>query len=134
MIRKNVVRCVFAIGCLMGLLSGCSGDRSVTGGTKGTLRTTTTELCDVRVNVYVAGTMEPIGFGITRDQGRFELYRPDAFSALYLSPGEYSFTLESLGPDPLPLAPQLRHPRRTPLRKRWSESDSTLEIVIPGSG
>jgi hypothetical protein len=88
-------------------------------------------LRDVRVDVYAAGAWEPIGFGITRDGGSFELYQTNARGALELTPGEYSFTLESVGPEPLALRPELRDVQRTPLRKHWAGTEPLLELALP---
>ena len=65
------------------------------------------------------------------DGGAFELYRPSADGPLHLPSGEYAFTLESVGPEPLPLAPAYRDPTRSPLRRTWTEDESALELILP---
>jgi len=123
-------RVIFALICTL-TVAGCSGDRSVPGGTQGTLKHGNMGLRDMRIEVHAVGNSQPIGFGVTRDGGRFELFESNAQQGLHLQPGEYSFTLESIGPEPIALRPELRQPQRTLLRKTWSESDTALEITLP---
>ncbi|WP_254508809.1 hypothetical protein [Anatilimnocola floriformis] len=121
---------VLVLGC-SAWLSGCSRDRSVPGGTRGVLRRGESGLRDVQVNVYRAGEMQSIGFGMTREGGEFELFQPGAQGALHLEPGEYVFTLEATGPETIFLPPVMSHPQHSPLRRTWTASDQTLELVLP---
>jgi hypothetical protein len=120
--------------CITLLLAtlGCSRDQSVPGGTAGVLRTAAgTGLREVQINVHRAEDLQLIGFGVSTEGGAFSLYQPQAKGALFLSPGEYIFTLESVAPESIPLPPLTRDPRRTPLRRTWTGSDKLLELQIP---
>lgn len=110
---------------------GCSRVRSVDGGTTGTLRHGEISLHDVQIGVFAVGSSEPLGFGLSDSSGRFELYQPRALGPLFLQPGEYCFTLESMSPEPLYFPPAFRDPQSTPLRTSWSGESSTLDLQIP---
>ena len=129
MMRTVLVFSLF-LGCI-GAIAGCSRDRSVAGGTRGTLHNGTTGVRDVRIEVYPIGGAIPIGFGVTRDGGEFELYEPTAQRGLDMPPGNYAFSLESVGPEPLALRPELRDPQRTPLRRPWNGTETGLELSLP---
>lgn len=120
----------FTLGCAL-LLSSCSRNHSVAGGTRGVLRRAGTGLREVQIHVHRAGEAEPIGFGVSTEGGAFELYQPGARGPLHLTPGEYVFTLESVAPDPIPLPRETSDPLRTPLRKSWPASDVELELSLP---
>lgn len=88
-------------------------------------------LREVQLNVHRVGEWRPIGFGVSREGGTFELYQPRARGPLHLTPGDYVFTLESVGPEPIQLPRETSDPQRTPLQKTWTSSDVALELVLP---
>lgn len=112
-------------------LSSCSHNHSVAGGTRGVLRRAGTGLREVQIHVHRDGEPTPIGFGISTEGGTFELYQPGARGPLHLAPGDYAFTLESVGPEPIPLPRETGDPQRTPLRKSWTDTDVSLELNLP---
>ena len=88
-------------------LVGCgSATVPALGGTSGSLRFGAAVTSDIVVTVHQqnGGEFSVIGFGTTIQDGSFVLYKPGATEPLWLVPGEYAFTLESIGP---PV--QLRH-------------------------
>ena len=95
------------------------------------LRRAGTGLREVQIHVHRAGESEPIGFGVSTEGGTFALYQPGARGPLHLAPGDYVFTLESVGPEPIPLPRETSDPQRTPLRKAWNASDVELELSLP---
>lgn len=113
------------------LALGCSTDRSVPGGTAGVLRNVTGGLREVQIHVHRAGDLQEIGFGVSTEGGAFVLYQPQARGPLHLPPGEYVFTLESVAPEPIPLPRETGDPRRTPLRRTWTNGDKVLELQLP---
>ncbi len=113
------------------LAGGCSGEQGVLGGTPGVLRNSTGGVRDVQINVHRTGDYQLMGFGISKEAGAFELYLPQAAGPLHLPPGDYVVTLESVGPELIPLPREISDPRRTPLRKTWAGGDATLELLIP---
>jgi hypothetical protein len=113
------------------VLSGCSRNHSVAGGTRGVLRRASNGLREVQIHVHRVGESEPIGFGVSTEGGAFELYQPGARGPLHLAPGDYVFTLESVGPEPIPLPRETSDPQRTPLRKTWTTSDGELQLDLP---
>ena len=115
---------VLAIAC-----AGCGDVKGVTGGTKGTLRCGDELLSEIQVNVYrtEGNTLEPAGFGVTNDDGVFELVTSGAKGPLRLSPGEYRFTLETAGA-PVAFPDSYANPESTPLGVTWSAGDEELEL------
>jgi hypothetical protein len=120
----------FILMCAL-VLSSCSRSHSVVGGTRGVLRRAGTGLREVQIHVHRAGETEPIGFGVSTEGGTFALYQPGARGPLHLTPGDYAFTLESVGPEPIPLPRETSDLRRTPLRRTWTGSDTELELALP---
>ncbi len=59
--------------------------------------------------------------------GRFELRNLKADQALWLEPGSYSFTLESIG-NPMKIPLQYRDPIKTPLK--YDSVDAKLPITL----
>jgi hypothetical protein len=71
-----------------------------------------------------------VGFGTTDNAGHFELLTPDGQAALYLEPGNYTFTLESVGP-PVQFPEEYLQPETTPLKVTWTADMSSLDLVAP---
>ncbi len=117
------------------LLAGCRDSQTGSvGGTKGFLRAgDRLALADVQVNVYQLGGDKPrlVGMGVSNVEGCFELYRSEDSEPLWLQPAEYAFTIESVGPVPLTWKEPVHAVDKTPLRKKWTETDSTLNLSVP---
>lgn len=117
--------------CLLAVV-GC-GVQPVVGGTAGELRAGDLPLGDVQVTVHRAtsdGTWQPIGFADTRSDGSFELVTPGAAGPLVLEPGEYRFTLESVG-SPLRVPKPYLSAEATPLRIAWDGTLDRLRLELP---
>jgi hypothetical protein len=112
-------------------LAGCGGVQPVAGGTAGTLSFGDQLLSDIQVTVYESdgGSWTPIGFGVTDREGWFELVSNGARGALWLSPGEYRFTLDSAGA-PVQIPTEYTQADSTPLKSSWSEQDGELELKL----
>lgn len=112
-------------------VSGCGGVQPVPGGTAGTLSFGDQIMSDIQVTVHQSdgGSWKPIGFGVTDREGWFELVSNGAQGALWLSPGEYRFTLDSAGA-PVQIPQQYTRAESTPLKSSWSEQDDELELNL----
>jgi len=125
----------YAIALLVfGLLlpSGCSrGPTPVSGGTAGSLIAGETPVPDFEVKIYRAGSTIPLGLAATGNDGKFQLVLPKGEGPLWLSPGEYAFTLESLGPDSPRMLPAYANASKTPLKVNWKSDDKSLDLRIP---
>lgn len=110
---------------------GC-GTKGVTGGTKGLLHTGSAMMSELQITVHLVegSTTQPIGFGVTDSNGEFELVTNGAKGPLRLSPGEYRFTLESIGA-PFVLPKEFTHADTTPLKLSWSADDKTIDFELP---
>ena len=117
---------------LLTMLSGCGGPKGVTGGTPGVLTYRGKQSADIRVTVYrVDGTAsEQIGFGVTANDGTFQLVANEARGPLRLSPGDYCCTLDSAG-SPLRIPREYSKPGSTPLKVSWSAADKSLDLEVP---
>lgn len=114
------------------LLAGCGGVRPVAGGTQGTLSFGDQLLSDIQVTVHQieGGSWQCVGFGVTDREGSFELVTNGANGALWLSPGEYRFTLESAGA-PVQIPKEYSQAESTLLKVSWSGGNSELELKVP---
>jgi hypothetical protein len=121
---------------LIGLLTlaGC-GVHSVAGGTTGQLQIGDEPMSEIQITVYRidGGDPEPIGMAVSNSEGEFQLLTNGAQGALWLEPGEYRFTLESIGP-PIQFSREYTQPETTPLSIEWSADESVLELIVPQSG
>jgi hypothetical protein len=124
---------IMALLVVAAALPGC-GVRPVTGGTKGVLRYGGKLLGDIQVTVHQVdgSSTQPIGFGVTANDGSFRLVKNGASGALWLSPGEYRCTLESAGA-PIRLAKEYAKAETTPLKITWSAGDKSLDLEVPVS-
>jgi len=122
---------------LMGLavvltLSGCGGVTPVTGGTNGVLHSGAAMLSEIQITVHqVDGDkFKPIGFAVPQSDGTFQLVAPEAKGPLRLAPGDYRFTLESVGA-PVVIPKEMSKPETTPLKATWTGSEPKLDIDVP---
>lgn len=114
------------------LFLGCGqASAPVEGGTEGSLIAGETPIPDLEIKVYSAGSNVPLGFGATNHEGKFRLFLPKGDGALWLTPGEYTFTLESLGPVPPPLPVAYRNASKTQLKATWTTDAQSLDLKIP---
>jgi hypothetical protein len=115
------------------LIAGC-GTRSVPGGTKGVLRFDGELLSEIQVVVHQVdgASWRPVGFGVTKNDGSFELVTNGAQGPLWLAPGEYRCTLESAGA-PIQIPEPFAQPDATPLKISWSADDQTLDLDASSS-
>lgn len=113
------------------LLSGC-GTAAISGGTTGSLSSAGNALGDIQITAYQneRGNVQQVGFAVTAADGTFALVRNGAAGALNLEPGEYCFTLESVGA-PVVIPDEYLHADKTPLKLNWA-SGSKLDFEIPG--
>lgn len=113
------------------LVAGC-GPRPVVGGTSGRLHAGGEPLGDMQVTAYLAeaGDWKPIGFADTAADGTFRLLLDGARGPLVLAPGEYRFTLQSVG-SPLVVPQELAQVERTPLQKTWTGAEGELDLSLP---
>jgi hypothetical protein len=120
---------------LIGLLSlaGCTV-HSVAGGTTGQLQIGDEPMSEIQITVYrvAGGEPEPIGLAVSNTDGEFQLLTNGAQGALWLEPGEYRFTLESIGP-PIQFSREYTRPETTPLSVDWSADQAELELIVPQS-
>jgi hypothetical protein len=128
-----LAQCEFLMLAVLAVaLSGC-GVQPVAGGTKGVLRSGAVRPSDIQVTVHrlEGGVWKAVGFGITASDGTFELVTPGAQGALWLTPGDYRCTLESVGwPGLIPA--EYLHEKTTPLKVSWSDAESELALDAPG--
>lgn len=120
--------------CSLILVSaGCTGSQAVAPGTRGVIHAGGAALSDVQVTVHrtVGSTYEPIGHGVSSPTGEFGLIQTAGAGSLWLEPGEYAFTLESVGPEPLAWPVDYSRPESTPLTRTWTENDESLDLVVP---
>lgn len=120
------------ISILAGCLSGCGSSAISRDGSPGSLSFGTQTLSDICVVVHVQDGSEfrSPGFGITNHEGSFHLLRTASQDALKLEPGEYSFTLESLGPQIVFPADYL-DPKKPPLKVTWTAEMASLDLRAP---
>jgi hypothetical protein len=122
-----------AVCWLLICLSGCgSSSTPAVGGTPGSLKFGTTVTSDIRLSVHLnqSGSFLSTGFATTASDGSFVLYSPDAKAPLWLEPGEYSFTLESIGPS-LQLPDAYKKPELSPLKITWTSDMKSVDLEVP---
>ena len=114
------------------LLSGCGDAPAPTaGGTPGTLTFGDGVTSDINITVHrnSAGSFQPIGFGLTDVEGKFILYQTGAAGPLWLEPGDYVFTLESVGPS-ITLPKEYFSPLSTPLNLSWTADSTSADLKV----
>ncbi|HVW01563.1 MAG TPA: hypothetical protein VHB77_14520 [Planctomycetaceae bacterium] len=108
-------------------MPGCRGARPVTGGTTGTLTIGGKSYSDVQVTFHDADNAL-VGFGVTDNNGNFELVTEGARGPLWLPEGEYSVTLQSAGA-PLQFPAEYASPDTTPLKISW-DGDPSADVEL----
>ena len=127
---RNASLCLMVLAVLS---AGCGVPAEIPGGTAGFLDVNGQPLPDVLVTVY-AGTpsaTDPLGIGVTDAEGRFELRTREPVAPLTLDPGDYRFTVESIGEIYLVWPPKYADPSKTPLARFVSSSSEELHISVP---
>jgi len=119
--------------CVGFLVVGCDRPRATPGGTQGTIHCEGVALDSVQVNVFrrEGAAFRAMGFGVSGTDGRFQLVRQNADGPLWLEPGDYTFTLESVGPVPLHWSAHFQDPGTSSLRCSWSATDESLDLDVP---
>ena len=123
---------VLTIGILFGSFFGCSTPAVSKEGTSGSLWFGSQTLSDICVVVHQKGgaAFLSAGFGTTNHEGFFYLVKTGGQEPLILEPGEYSFTLESLGPQIVFPSSYLK-PETSPLKVTWSSEMTILDLKAP---
>lgn len=114
-------------------LSGCSDAAApAEGGTPGTLSFADGVTSDINITVHrnSTGSFQPMGFGLTDVDGKFNLYQTGAAGPLWLEPGEYVFTLESVGPS-IAFPKEYLNPQSTPLTLNWTADSKSADLSVP---
>ncbi len=127
--RSRIASLVFAIATLI----GCSQNAAdQDGGTIGILRFGTETVGDICVVVHKqeASGFQQIGYGTTLASGTFSLVTIGGAEPLVLEPGEYAFTLESLGPQ-IPFPAEFLSPEKSPLKTTWGDESSLIDLEAP---
>lgn len=127
-------RLLYLVICtLFANLAGCDNAPSAAvGGTTGTLKFEDQVTSDIVITIHrLNGTsVESIGFGTTQNDGSFALYRPGAAAPLFLEPGEYRCTLESVSPS-IKLPKDYMTASRSPLKFTWTSEMKSVDLIAP---
>ena len=129
--QSNSILAIFLFA--ISLLNGCSNAPApAAGGTPGTLTFGDGVTSDINITVHQnsAGSFQPIGFGLTDIEGRFILYQTGAAGPLWLEPGDYVFTLESVGPS-IVFPKEYLSPQTTPLQLSWTADSNSADLTVP---
>jgi len=130
LLKWNVFSLILAAALLF---TGCRGRvRAVSGGTPGVLDCGGQYLGDIQLSLYQlkGASFLSVGFAVTRPDGTFELHTNAAAGPLWLLPGKYRCTLESVGA-PVQFSQPYHAPHTTPLELEWTESMKELQIHGP---
>lgn len=121
------------LGLALTLVSAGCGPTPIAGGTPGVVHVAGGTLADVQVHLHrlEGGLPARVGSGVTNVRGEFDCIRADGSGPLRLEPGDYVFTLESVGPTPLLWPPEYTDASKTPLKKTWAAADTRLEVHVP---
>ena len=117
---------------LVSSLLGCSEPTVSKDGSVGTLKFGSQMLGDICVVVHKknGNAFQQLGFGTTDGAGMFFLLKSGGQEALVLEPGEYSFTLEPVGPQ-ITFPPAYLLPEKSPLNATWTADMKSLELNAP---
>ena len=123
---------IHTVGILIGCLLGCSSPMVSKDGSAGSLGFGTETLGDICVVVHRKdGTsFQSIGFGTTNQAGFFNLLKTGGQDPLILEPGEYVFTLESVGPQ-IEFPSEYLNAESSPLKATWSAESTSLDLKVP---
>lgn len=101
------------------------------GGTAGSVTIDGQKLPEIQVKIYqIAGDRQtPIGFGVTDAEGKFLLLQNGAVGKLFLKPGEYRVTIETIGPE-ITIPPDYLDPEKTPLQVTWTQDLKELPLTV----
>lgn len=90
-------------------------------------------MADVQITLSksVGETKSIVGTGVSRMDGRFELFLPDGTGPLWLDPGEYIVTAESVGSTPLVWEEPIGDVLLSPIRLNWVGPERDLIIELP---
>lgn len=123
---------ILVLAVVFGTLPGCGGPAPAEGGTPGKLTFGSDVSSDIQITVHqrVSGGFQELGFGNTSADGSFILYKSGAKEPLWLEPGDYRFTLESIGP-PVQFPEELQEPNSTPLKVTWTSDMTSLLLDLP---
>ncbi len=130
---RQGVRLSVLPACLLCCLSGCGSAPAVSrDGSHGLLTFGPQTLGDICVVVHhkKGAGFRQLGFGTTNQAGFFHLLKDGGQEPLILEPGEYSFTLESVGPQIVFPAPYLK-PTTSPLKVTWTAEMKSLDLQAP---
>ena len=113
-------------------LFGCSEPTVSKEGSTGTLKFGAQTLGDICVVVHKkdGAAFQQLGFGTTDGTGNFFLLKTGGQEALILEPGDYSFTLEPVGPQ-IAFPPMYLQPDKTPLKTTWTADMTSLDLNAP---
>ncbi len=113
-------------------LFGCSVPTVSKDGSTGALKFGTQALGDICVVVHKkdGAAFQQLGFGTTDGTGSFFLLKTGGQEALILEPGDYSFTLEPVGPQ-IAFPPIYREPEKSPLKTTWTADMTSLDLNAP---
>ncbi|MFO1004274.1 MAG: hypothetical protein U0936_28480 [Planctomycetaceae bacterium] len=113
-------------------LFGCSAPTVSKDGSTGALKFGTQTLGDICVVVHKqdGSAFQQLGFGTTDGAGKFFLLKSGGQEALILEPGDYSFTLEPVGPQ-IAFPPIYLQPEKSPLKTTWTADMTSLDLNAP---
>lgn len=117
---------------LVSSLLGCSEPTVSKDGSIGTLKFGTQTLGDICVVVHKkeGSAFQQLGFGTTDGTGMFFLLKTGGQEALILEPGDYTFTLEPVGPQ-IAFPPVYLQPEKSPLKSTWTADMTSLDLNAP---
>ena len=124
---------VLLLAVVLVALPGCGGGPSPSkGGTPGKLTFGSNVSSDIKVTIHrnAASGFEELGFANTAADGSFVLYNLGATEPLWLEPGDYAFTLESIGP-PVEFPEEFVKPESTPLKVTWTSDMTSVSLDAP---
>ncbi|HEY1066849.1 MAG TPA: hypothetical protein VGE52_12090 [Pirellulales bacterium] len=131
--RRRLLASAAALTALGGIAGCRRGPKPVEGGTRGVVRAGAVPLREVRVTVYpqADATATELGHAVTAPDGSFALVKPQAAGPLFLPPGEYRITLESVGAEPLRFSPAIGDRRKSPLVVTHRDETALLDVNAP---
>ena len=124
---------ILAVAVVVIAVSGCgSGTSPAKGGTPGKLTFGSDVSSYIRITIHRSGAsgFEQLGFANTAADGSFVLYNSLATEQLWLEPGDYVFTLESIGP-PVQFPKAYVKPESTPLKVTWNSEMNSINLDMP---